>query len=110
MTLEVFKWCPLRNPAPTIEYDERVKEVCFGDGYEQVSLDGINSMFRTFKGMTFSRDADAVLEFFRRHGRSKPFILDILDYRSKVRFSGSVIISEKGLGNKTVTVDMKEVF
>lgn len=110
MSLEVFKWCPLRNPNPTIDYDERVKEVRFGDGYEQVSPDGINSMYRTFKGFTYSEHADAVLDFYRRHGRSKAFILDIPGHRAKVRFSGSVVTTEKGNGNRLVTVEMREVF
>lgn len=108
--MEVFKWCPLRNPEPIVDHLQRTKEIQFGDGYEQVSPDGINSMCRHFKNFTFSNDADAVIEFYQRHGKTKAFILDIPQYKAKVRFTGGFTVTETGNGLRRVTVEMKEVF
>lgn len=40
---EVFKWRTQIQETPTGEFRHRVKEVEFGDGYKQVSGDGINT-------------------------------------------------------------------
>ncbi|UNM95962.1 phage tail protein [Ignatzschineria rhizosphaerae] len=105
--MEVFRWCPLRDPEPEIEYDEAVKEVSFGDGYEQVSPDGLNAKRRTFKNFTYSEDADQVLAFFMRHGKSKAFLLDIKGHKATVRFSEA---PKESLTTEKLTIEMKEVF
>lgn len=106
--MEVFKWCPLRDPEPQIEYEEKTREVQFGDGYEQIAPDGLNSMSRTFKGFEFIGDeADQVLAFFMRHGKSKAFELDIEGHSAIVRFSAAPI---KSLTSRRLTIEMKEVF
>lgn len=105
--MEVFKWCPLREPEPQIEYDEKIKEVQFGDGYEQVSPDGLNSKRRIFKNFTYAEDADQVLAFFMRHGKSKAFLLDVKGHKAVVRFSES---PQESLVTEKMTVEMKEIF
>ena len=105
--MEIFKWCPLRDPEPQIGYEEKTREVQFGDGYEQVAPDGLNAMSRTFKDFTYSKDADQVLAFFMRHGKSKAFELDIEGHSAIVRFSAAPI---KSLTSRRLTIEMKEVF
>ncbi|WP_432648697.1 phage tail protein, partial [Morganella morganii] len=39
--IEVFTWCPRVNPTEDITY--KTRRAKFGDGYEQVSGDGINA-------------------------------------------------------------------
>ncbi|MDR4898404.1 phage tail protein [Yersinia kristensenii] len=41
MTIETFKWCPRLNAEADVKH--RVRTAQFGDGYSQVSGDGINS-------------------------------------------------------------------
>lgn len=106
--METFNCCPLRDPEPKIEYVERIKEVKFGDGYEQVAPDGLNSMSREFKSFTYSRDtAPEVLAFFLRHGRSKAFLLNVMDHKALVRFSEN---PSRSLKTGRLTIEMKEVF
>ncbi|MFX0395145.1 phage tail protein, partial [Morganella morganii] len=38
--IEIFTWCPRVNPTEDITY--KTRRAKFGDGYEQVSGDGLN--------------------------------------------------------------------
>lgn len=105
--MEVFKWCPLRDPEPQIEYDELIKEAQFGDGYEQTAPDGLRPQRRIFNNFAYSEEADQVLAFFMRHGKSKAFKLEVYGIEAVVRFSESPLQS---LTSKKLTVSMKEVF
>ena len=105
--MEVFKWCPLRDPEPEIEYEDNILEVQFGDGYEQTAPDGLRSQKRIFKNFAYSEEADQVLAFFMRHGKSKAFKLEVYGHEAVVRFSESPLQS---LTSKKVTISMKEVF
>ncbi|QXO55867.1 phage tail protein [Morganella morganii] len=41
MMIETFTWCPRVNPVEEVTY--KTRKAKFGDGYEQVSGEGINS-------------------------------------------------------------------
>ncbi|MEQ4901993.1 phage tail protein, partial [Proteus vulgaris] len=41
MKMETFTWCPRVNPTEDVSYNTRKAK--FGDGYEQVSGNGLNS-------------------------------------------------------------------
>ncbi|MCP6536485.1 phage tail protein, partial [Klebsiella pneumoniae] len=41
MAIEIFTWSPRVNPQQTVNF--RVRKAQFGDGYAQVSGDGINT-------------------------------------------------------------------
>ncbi|NOK93697.1 phage tail protein, partial [Escherichia coli] len=41
MAIEIFTWSPRVNPQQTVNF--RVRKAQFGDGYTQVSGDGINT-------------------------------------------------------------------
>lgn len=109
--MEVFKWEPLQGSGEG--FDEKVKEVQFGDGYSQIQPDGLNSIQRTFNGLQFKggdpvRDKQ-IKEFYLRHGRSKAFRLETTRYSATVRFSSALSVTKQG-SIENLTVSMKEVF
>lgn len=110
--MEVFKWNPMIDL--DVDHDEKINEVNFGDGYEQVSPDGLNSIRRIFNNMRFldydDGETKEVKDFYLRHGRSKAFKLEINGYSAIVRFNGPLRIQEKGANIQDITVSMKEIF
>ncbi|HBY9809075.1 TPA: phage tail protein [Klebsiella aerogenes] len=72
--LETFDWSPLNGPTGDIKYATR--SVQYGDGYDQVTGDGINpesqSWPLTFTG--YKEDIMPILKFLRRHGEARSFI------------------------------------
>lgn len=109
--MEVFKWEPLQGSNEG--FDEKVKEVQFGDGYSQVQPDGLNSIRRTFNGLQFKRGnpemEKEIKDFFLRHGRSKSFKLETTRFNAVVRFSSALSMTKSG-GVDVLSVSMKEVF
>lgn len=74
MAVEVFSWIP--DDEAQREGEFRTRSARFGDGYEQVSGDGLNPEQETWT-LTFGGMADEVepiLAFVRRHGGWKSFI------------------------------------
>lgn len=106
--MEKFKWCPLIDAQ--VEYEERAIIVQFGDGYEQRRKDGLNAMRRTFTNFKFVDDVDDILEFYKRHGSTKKFELDIKGHNAVVCFYDAVTVVEKGNGVRELTCSMREVF
>lgn len=110
--MEVFRWNPLIDL--NVDHDEKIKEVSFGDGHEQVSPDGLNSIRRVFNNMRFvdydDGETEEVKDFFLRHGRSKSFRIEINGYSAIVRFNGPLKIQEKGANVQDISTSMKEVF
>lgn len=109
--MEIFNWEPLQGSTEGL--DEKIKRVQFGDGYDQVEPDGLNSIRRVFEGLQF-KSADLTQEqeiraFYLRHGRSKPFRLETTRYSAIVRFDSELSIT-KASGIKHLTISMKEVF
>lgn len=73
MAVETFKWKVERNIAPSIEY--RVIETKFGDGYMQLSADGINTKDAQYTIRVHARrtEAQEIMDFFDRHKGIKSF-------------------------------------
>ncbi|MEC5321566.1 phage tail protein [Brenneria populi subsp. brevivirga] len=75
MTIETFTWPVQIGNRPEVEYKETVRKVKFGEGYSQVSGDGINSEVISFPYSYRGKieTAIAIRDFLRRH-RKKAFI------------------------------------
>ena len=58
MAIEIFTWSPRVNPTQTVNF--RTRKAQFGDGYTQVSGDGLNPRSQEW-------------EFLDRHGGTKSF-------------------------------------
>lgn len=73
MAVETFKWKVERNVTPSIEY--RVIETRFGDGYTQLSADGINTKDVSYSIRVHARtnEAKQIMDFFDRHKGIKSF-------------------------------------
>ena len=73
MTLETFTWSPLNGP--TADIKNRTTTVQYGDGYAQVSGDGINTETQswplTFKG--YNAEMMPILTFLRARGEVQAF-------------------------------------
>lgn len=69
MTVETFTWPTQVQGQPAAEYSRTVRKVQFGDGYTQVSEDGINSekikFSYSYRGPLVT--ALAIRDFCRRH-------------------------------------------
>ncbi|MDX7993205.1 phage tail protein [Xenorhabdus littoralis] len=69
MAIEEFKWRTQIQDSPSGEFKHRIKEVVFGDGYKQVSGDGINpetqSWPYSYTGM--KDEVMPIFQFIRRH-------------------------------------------
>lgn len=69
MTVEIFTWPTQVSGQPATEYNRTLRKVQFGDGYSQVSEDGINSEQIKFpyayRGPLVT--ALAIRDFCRRH-------------------------------------------
>jgi phage-related protein len=74
MATQTFTWRVERAPAPTINY--RTIEAQFGDGFKQVSADGINTKDESFDITTNGTDAviQAIVDFFDAHNGTKSFL------------------------------------
>lgn len=71
--METFTWCPRVNPTEDVSYNTR--KVKFGDGYEQVSGNGLNSRSQKWS-MEFVGDEDyisAIRRFIDKHAGIKSF-------------------------------------
>jgi phage-related protein len=72
-------WTPPVKPqlGSALEYDERIDEASFGDGYRQISGAGLNAQFETWRlawnGIT-NANADTIETFYLSKGRSTPFL------------------------------------
>lgn len=110
--MEVFKWDPQIDLE--IEYDQAVKEIQFGDGYEQISGDGLNNMRQIFENIRFTDYEGGVVkdvfDFFMRHKFTKAFKLEIHGYSAVVRFTKPFKKKERGGEVVELTLSMKEVF
>lgn len=73
MALETFTWSPLNGPTADIQF--RNTTVQYGDGYAQVSGDGINTESQswplTFKGL--NAEMKPILAFLRSHAEARAF-------------------------------------
>lgn len=110
--MEVFKWNPQIDLE--VEYEQASKEVQFGDGYEQVAEDGLNSMRQIFENVRFTDyedgEVEEVFKFFMRHKFTKAFKLEIKGYSAIVRFTKPFRKKEKGGRIVELSLSMKEVF
>ena len=110
--MEVFRWSPQNGLDVT--YDQKLKEVKFGDGYEQVAEDGLNSMRRLFDSVKFTDHEDgeveAVHEFFIRHKFTKTFKLEIRGYSGLVKFAKPFKRKEVGGRIVELSFSLREVF
>lgn len=71
--METFTWCPRINPTEDVSYNTR--KVKFGDGYEQVSGNGLNSRSQKW-AMEFVGDDNyisAIRHFIDKHAGIKSF-------------------------------------
>lgn len=73
MALQTFNWSPRNGPVGDIQF--RTRSAQYGDGYEQVTGDGINSETQswplTFVGL--NEDIRPILKFVREHGETRAF-------------------------------------
>lgn len=73
MAIEVFSWCPRVNAEADTTF--RTRKAKFGDGYEQVSGDGLNPRSQQWT-LNFTGNEAYILEikaFLDRHGGTKSF-------------------------------------
>lgn len=72
--MEIFTWNPRKNPQGSVSF--RVLTARFGDGYEQVAQDGINSRAESWPLEFFGSEAEItpIKEFLDRHGDWKGFL------------------------------------
>lgn len=71
--IEVFTWSPRLNPQSDISF--RLRKAKFGDGYEQVSGDGINARSQKWS-LEFTGRGEyitAIRQFIDLHGGIKAF-------------------------------------
>lgn len=76
MKLERFKWRVLKDTSPSVEY--RVEEISFGDGYEQVVGDGINTDKSKYSLSVLGdkKTTKEVIGFLNRHRGVTPFLFE----------------------------------
>lgn len=74
MAVEQFTWRVERDVEPDISY--RTVEAQFGDGYKQVSSDGINNKNEKYAVKLHANEATTqlIMAFFDRHKGVKSFI------------------------------------
>ncbi|WP_406850549.1 phage tail protein [Candidatus Arsenophonus nilaparvatae] len=67
--MDEFRWRTQIQDSPTGEYRHRVKEVEFGDGYKQVSAEGINPESQSWPFSYLGKKADVmpIFDFIRQH-------------------------------------------
>ncbi|HHP1737599.1 TPA: phage tail protein, partial [Klebsiella pneumoniae] len=71
MAIEIFTWSPRVNPQQTVNF--RVRKAQFGDGYAQVSGDGINTRSQDWE-LSFVGTEDyirPIKQFFDRHAGTR---------------------------------------
>ncbi|QHF27387.1 phage tail protein [Pseudomonas sp. R32] len=71
--METFSWSPKTEPTGNVEY--RVRTSQFGDGYQQVVGDGLNSKRQSWP-LSFVGDEQrikAIVEFLDRHAGARSF-------------------------------------
>lgn len=73
MAVETFTWKVESGVSSTIDY--RVVETQFGDGYAQISSDGINTKNESYgiKVHAIKDKAKVIMAFFDRHKGTKSF-------------------------------------
>ncbi|MGG7750126.1 phage tail protein [Klebsiella aerogenes] len=74
MAIETFSWRIQAASQPTLKSKDNIRKVQFGDGYAQVSGNGINDEALSYE-FSFSGDPNAALNiynFLRRH-KTKSF-------------------------------------
>lgn len=74
MAIKTFHWKIENNFQANIAY--RVIETQFGDGYAQISSDGINNKNESYsiKVHAMEKDAKTIMDFFDEHKGSKSFL------------------------------------
>ncbi|AUV95424.1 phage tail protein [Klebsiella michiganensis] len=73
MAIEIFTWSPRVNPTQTVNF--RTRKAQFGDGYAQVSGDGLNTRSQEWE-LNFVGTEDyirPIKQFLDRHGGTKSF-------------------------------------
>jgi phage-related protein len=73
MAIEIFTWSPRVNPQQTVNF--RVRKAQFGDGYAQVSGDGINTRSQDWE-LSFVGTEDyirPIKQFLDRHAGTRAF-------------------------------------
>ncbi|EPQ1022968.1 phage tail protein [Enterobacter hormaechei] len=73
MAIETFTWCPRVNAEADVNF--RVRKAQFGDGYEQVSGDGLNTRTQQWT-LNFTGNEtyiSAIKSFLDRHEGTKAF-------------------------------------
>lgn len=73
MATEEFTWCP--DNGADADVGHRTLDVQFGDGYQQVAGDGVNTRSMVWN-LNFQRDQEEIAlikDFLDRHGGVKPF-------------------------------------
>lgn len=103
MALQTFSWCPRLNATSDTKF--RTRTVQFGDGYTQVSGDGLNPRSQEWT-LSFTGSEDyikAIKDFLDAHGGTRAFqwqppLEDIGLYRCDS-------YKPTALGNKKYTLD-----
>ncbi|MCS4445167.1 phage tail protein [Klebsiella pneumoniae] len=73
MAIEIFTWSPRVNPTQTVSF--RTRKAGFGDGYTQVSGDGLNPRSQEWE-LSFVGTEEyirTIKKFLDRHGGTKSF-------------------------------------
>ena len=104
MALKTFGWSPLNGP--TGDLSRRTRTAQFGDGYEQVTGDGMNSERQSWP-LTFTdpwEDVKPIIDFLREHGETRAFKWVNPLYELGLYRATQLKTTALGFGNWTVTV------
>lgn len=71
MAIETFAWRIQAASQPTLKSKDNIRRVQFGDGYAQVSGNGINNETLSYE-FSFSGDPDTALEIYKFCVVTKP--------------------------------------
>lgn len=111
MALETFTYERQSGAAGRIDY--RVRELKFGDGYEQSVADGINNKVQTWP-LSFEGGLDIIqpiIDFFDRHQGYKSFYWTPPGSSTALLFRvTSATLTSKGAGVYTLSAEFKQVY
>lgn len=104
MALKTFIWSPLNGV--TGDITRRTRTAQFGDGYEQVTDDGMNSENQSWP-LSFTdkwTDIKPIIDFLREHGEARAFLWTNPLGESGLYRATKLKPTALGFGNWTVAV------
>ena len=110
MALKTFTWCV--NAGATKDTQLVTNTVQFGDGYEQVSSQGINNTRTAWQvaKTAYKAEIDAIYDFLIEHKGVTPFYLTIAGDTKTYRTEGGISKNHLGADVWQLSFNLKQVF